>query len=95
MECVVLTVFTANTAAVRFYTSLRYVPDETSPCMQPDADGSSCYEIYSKSVIPGAGTKSSIAAAGALKTTVAAVVHQVDAAPAFELQAGCTGEDLD
>ena len=92
MQAVLLTVFTANIAAVKFYESLRYAPDETSPCMQQDDDDSSCYEIYSKVVTPSAGKEFMVSE---LNTKVVAVVDQVAAAPAFELQAGCTGEDLD
>lgn len=49
-----LTVFTANIAAIKFYESLKFAPDETSPCMHfdvhlEDLEGTpSGYEIYSK-----------------------------------------------
>ena len=48
MSCVMLTVFKANTGAVRFYEKHGYAVDESSPsrCGVPD----SSYEIMSKEV---------------------------------------------
>ena len=65
MEWVTLTVFTANTDALKFYNRLGYEPDETSPCMQDDADGSSTYEIYSKFLGPSPALSESALAAEA------------------------------
>lgn len=66
MEWVMLTVFTDNTDAMKFYERLGYEPDETSPCMQDDADGSSTYEIYSKFLGASPALSESALAAGAL-----------------------------
>jgi len=88
MEWILLTVFTANKAAIAFYERMGFSPDETSPCMTSTEP--SDYEIYSKSLGP-AKPSPLAKSAQVSKSTVEIETKESNFSPVE----GCAGEDLD